>query len=125
MSPDGKRLVKAGLGDGMREARIWDAVNGKLLSSLEVSEDCPMSLAVSPNSKMIICGGKEDAIRCFDAGSGRKLGSLKGHTAQVTGLAFSPDGKEFATASGFATQLRFLAFLSSEHRLRGSRCVSA
>src|SRR2546427_12897489 len=37
--------------------------------------------------------------KVWDAASGRKLRTLAGHTAEVRGVAFSPDGTRLATAS--------------------------
>jgi hypothetical protein len=38
-------------------------------------------------------------VRVWDAASGKELLSLKGHTAPVQGVAFSPDGRRLASAS--------------------------
>jgi len=39
----------------------------------------------------------------WDAGTGGRLHALTGHTGQVWGVAFSPDGRLLATASGDET----------------------
>jgi class 3 adenylate cyclase len=43
------------------------------------------------------------AARLWDAGSGRELLTLKGHTSFVTSAAFSPDGQRIVTAGGDKT----------------------
>jgi WD40 repeat protein len=99
LSADGKLLVTASYRDGKGELRIWDAAAGKLLRALEVGGHFPMSVAISPDSKLLISGSTKGAIHCWDVRTGRELASFKGHKAQVTALAFSPDGKEFASSS--------------------------
>src|SRR6266568_3315395 len=99
LSADGKLLVTASYRDGKGELRIWDAAVGKLLRELDVGGQFPMSVAISPDSKLLISGSTKGAIHCWDVGTGRELASFKGHSAQVTALAFAPDGKEFASSS--------------------------
>jgi WD40 repeat protein len=38
-------------------------------------------------------------VRVWDAATGQELLTLKGHTNQVNGVAFSPDGRRLASAS--------------------------
>src|SRR5262249_53638656 len=99
LSTDGKLLVTASYRDGTGELRTWDAAVGKRLRAVEAGGNCPMSVAMSPDSKLLISGNTKGAIQCWDVGTGRELASFKGHSAQVTALAFSPDGKEFASSS--------------------------
>jgi WD40 repeat protein len=41
----------------------------------------------------------EHAVALWDVPTGRPLGKLKGHTASITSLAFTPDGRTLATGS--------------------------
>jgi WD40 repeat protein len=45
----------------------------------------------------------EGNAKLWDAKTGKELLTLSGHTGQVLSLAFSPDGKTVATASGDKT----------------------
>ena len=48
----------------------------------------------SPDGKRIVSGGYDTTLRLWDAASGLPIGQpLKGHSRQVTSVAFSPDGK--------------------------------
>ncbi|MBO0857838.1 MAG: caspase family protein [Chloracidobacterium sp.] len=55
-----------------------------------------------PNGRMI-ASGSENTIRIWDAGSGRLIHSIGGHSGEVNSVAFSPDGKMIASASADRT----------------------
>src|SRR5262249_3122675 len=42
---------------------------------------------------------EDQTVKVWDAEKGEELFTLKGHTDKVTSVAFSPDGKQLATAS--------------------------
>jgi WD40 repeat protein len=66
--------------DGTRLARAWAGAGG--IPAADRSQ------AYSKSSAMVL-----------DAATGRVLHSLVGHTADLVGIAFSPDGRRIATAS--------------------------
>jgi WD40 repeat protein len=99
-SPDGGRLATAS-DDGM--AKVWDAKSGKLLRTIaagDASISALSAITFSPDGQRLAGAVQEDATaRIWDAATGRELCQLQGHTANVTRLAFSPDGQRLATAS--------------------------
>ena len=105
-SVDGKVLVSA----SGHSVRFWDPATGKQLRLLKGHRDGVSRVCFSPDGKVLATAGgavlkgededNDTAIRLRDAVSGVELKSLSGHPAQVSALAFSPDGK--ALASGDA-----------------------
>ena len=57
------------------------------------------AVTFSPDGSLI-AGGSYGSVVFFDASKGRRLGQLTGITETVRSVAFSPDGKYFATGAG-------------------------
>ncbi len=98
-SPDGKRVFAL--------AKILDAETGKELLSLSGSGG-GFGVAFFPDGKRLATGTSRDGqpaigIAIWDAQTGERLLTLEGHTAQLRGLAISPDGKRLASASADKT----------------------
>ncbi|HTU92216.1 MAG TPA: sigma-70 family RNA polymerase sigma factor [Gemmataceae bacterium] len=94
-SPDGKRIVTAGIG---RALVLWDAASGKELPVFP-SRGQILHAAFSPDGKVIAI--TKGAGQLWDAASGKMLRELKvkGVQFRVMALAFAPDGKLLATAN--------------------------
>jgi DNA-binding beta-propeller fold protein YncE len=54
-SPDGRFLVAGGLGTEENVVRLWDVATGKERSSFTAPTQKPLRLAVSPDSRRILC----------------------------------------------------------------------
>ena len=90
-SPDGRRIVTGSAGDGVR---VWDAVTGESLLSLE-GDDWVRSVAWSPDASRIVTGSAVDGVWVWDAVTGEELLSLE-HGHKVWSVAWSPDGSRIA-----------------------------
>ena len=56
------------------------------------------SIAFSPDGTRVATGGEEEVVRVFDAADGRQHAALFTGATQVSGLAFSPDGRRLYAA---------------------------
>ena len=111
-SPDNKFIV-AGRGPGWKRnggtIHIWNAESGELINILKGHTKVVNSVAVSPDSKLILSGSSDKTIRLWNIESGEcvkifsdpaKLTAdgveLYG-SEEVDSVAFSPDGKRIVS----------------------------
>ena len=60
-------------------------------------------MAFSPDGKRLASASWDQTVKVWDAVTGQKMLTLKGHTNRVYSVAFSPDGHRLASASGDET----------------------
>src|SRR5262249_18694827 len=61
-------------------------------------EQCVTGVGFSPDGKTLVSGNQDKTLKLWDVETGKLLRNLDGNKAPVTVLAFSRDGKLFATA---------------------------
>lgn len=94
--PDGRSFVTVG-----PTVRRWSAENASALGELKPPGDATVtSVGVSRDGRVVLAGLSNGEIAEFDALTGQVLRILTGHSASVTGIAFSPGGSEFASTAG-------------------------
>ena len=96
-SPDGKRVVTAGA-DGT--TRIWDVASGRNLQSLVVRVLRPVR---SPDGTLVITAGDGRHRAHLGCRERQQKTILRGHSKQVTSMAFSLGGTRVVTTSADGT----------------------
>jgi WD40 repeat protein len=107
-SHSGKYFLSAG---DDKVVRVWDTKTGHLLRSIRGQigdgfEGKIYAMALSTDDRFLALGGwmagdpvESRSIRLHDFATGEVIGLLRGHKDVVEGLAFSPDGRQLASAS--------------------------
>ena len=92
---DGTKVVTC---SGDRTGKVWEVESGKQVASVEVG-GLPAGVDFSPAGKYFVLSFDSYA-QVYDATSGSPLGAQMQHEGGVFGIAFDPNGKYVATASG-------------------------
>jgi WD40 repeat protein len=111
-SPDGRRLASCSHDSTVR---LWETATGMQVRILRVRDDSPgvsgpvgtkglslggvLTIAFSPDGKLLATGSADGTVRFWDPDSGEELHILRGHGGEVTKVVFSRDGKVLASAS--------------------------
>jgi WD40 repeat protein len=105
-SPDG-RTAASGSGSewGSNDAsvRLWDALDGRLLRTLEGHTGAVLSVAFSKNGQHILSGSRDGTVKLWDVETGRLLQTHLGHQTSVTSVAFAPDGPSLISGGSDGT----------------------
>src|SRR5262249_33544958 len=117
-SPDGRRLATGSL-EGL--ITVWDVATWRVLRTLTGHTSGVSSVAFSPDGTRLASSSLGGVIKVWDwdrdpvfpaaartppaffSLSGLEPLTLKGHTASVYQVAFSPDGMQLASAGGDGT----------------------
>lgn len=98
LSPDGQRVL-------VKTRAVPIAVIIEECGEQRVVSRCEMPDAegvacgaLSADNQYAATGGYDGSVRLWDAATGRELHRLKGHTAAIAEIAFSPDGGQLISA---------------------------
>ncbi|MFN8000566.1 MAG: hypothetical protein U0X75_06060 [Acidobacteriota bacterium] len=89
-SRDGRLL--AGVVSNYGKILLWDAIQWRLLTQLDVVHLQLTSVAFSPDGQQLVTGENEFGVRLWQVAPLRELGLLGRHDGRVKSVAFSPDG---------------------------------
>lgn len=97
-SPDGKKIVATENWDGKIE--MWDAINVRLIRSIQGHADWVLCVAYSPDGKEFVTGSRDGSVYAWDAESGARLRVLRDPELDpVNSVAYSPDGRYVMAAT--------------------------
>jgi tetratricopeptide (TPR) repeat protein len=98
LSPDGRRAVSGGADNTFR---VWDVEEGREVRRFACAAEEQLC-AFAPDGRHVLCrGGNRVGLR--DVESGEPVCTLEGHTREVWGAAFLPDGRQVVSYGADAT----------------------
>ncbi len=75
------------------------------LRSLSGHRECVHAVALAPDGRRAVSGGKDRTLRLWDVETGRELRTFPEQPQEVRAVAFAPDGRRLLSASGAGLRL--------------------
>jgi WD40 repeat protein len=92
-------LAAGGRGAHSGKAVLFDVKSGhRVAEAGSEATDSILAADVSPDHKLLACGGPDKLVKIYSAQDGKVRHVIKKHTDWVTAVAFSPDGTKLASA---------------------------
>src|SRR5262249_2194296 len=98
-SPNGRLVVAEGMDSDVVE--LWDAKTGKLVKTLEKTDDLGWVtyVAFSPDGRMYVSGNRNGELVVWNVEEGGSVWTLRKHRNDILWIKFSPDSRTMLTAS--------------------------
>src|SRR5207245_4561303 len=102
-SPDSRVIVSVGhtqkSGSWFGYLDLWEVATGQHLRRFEDHSDEVLTVAFAPDGQQIVSGSRNGELRVWEVTSGQ-FRCLEGHTASVTSVACSANGRYIISTSG-------------------------
>jgi WD40 repeat protein len=98
-APEEVTAAKRGLTDEQWKALAMSAAGSQGFGAKGI-EGILWPLAFSPDGKLLAAGGLDGTARVWDTQSGAAVAALSEHGGRISGIAFTPDGKQIITSKG-------------------------
>ena len=82
---------------------VLDNATGKSIHQLTKHKKPVLSVAFSPDDRLLVSGGHDGTAIVWDAASGKELRTSPQHIGEVQSVAFRPDAKAVVSASYYAS----------------------
>ena len=97
ISPNGRIVVSGCWNEAA--VRVWDALNGQQVGTLEGHSGVPEHLAIHPDGAVVASAGYDSTIRLWNVAMRQTLNVFRGHQKSIDAVAFRADGKLLASGS--------------------------
>ncbi|KAI3014419.1 hypothetical protein CBS147347_11487 [Aspergillus niger] len=87
------------IGSDDHTIKLWDPATGVEQRTLTSHSDSVLSVAFSPDGRMLASGSYNHTLKLWDTATGIEQYTLIGHSHLVRSVAFSPDGYTLASGS--------------------------
>ncbi len=106
VSPDGKWALSGSWGK-VRNVKLWDIANGRLLRVLEGQPQSVVSVGFSSDGGRAFAAGEDGKTVVWDVATGKVVRTLEPHAAGVLldSAAMAPSGNVLATGGGTGPEL--------------------
>jgi WD40 repeat protein len=89
--------VQAHWRSSIQDVEIWDALSGRLVSTLTGNTAEVRDIAFDASGSRIATATADGTIRLWDPRSGERQLVLRGHPGLIGGVSFSPDGSQLGS----------------------------
>jgi hypothetical protein len=118
ISADGKRGLSA---DEGTLVRLWNLETGEVVNRFD-SPNGVAALALSADGKRVLCGCasvamKDPSVLLWDADTGQRIASFRGHSDTVLSVAFSPEERFLASGGADKRVFRWQIGFGSKNGL--------